>query len=420
MKGTVSKAVEFARTSRLGPVLQDILLLLKEHRMRTGLTILGISVGVWALVTLLSLGLAARSYIDERVASLGTDLLIVTPGNASDLTSFFDPRIQESLTASDARAIRDQVPDVALTVPTYQVRATVNYRDRKTAASILGTTADYFSLHRIRIQMGRQIGSSDASGQLFAAVLGEDIRQRLFSNQNPLGESLRYQGRSLEVIGVMDAQGDGMMGQSGRDKEIVMPLATVQHKLAGDRHVQRIFIKPRSEEVKEKVKREIELILLSRHTDLAKQGLPYTVMDMGQIATIAQQLTGGMTALLVSIAAVSLVVGGIGVMNVMLVSVNERINEIGIRRAVGARQKDIGQQFLLESSVLTFIGGGAGIVLSILSVSLANLLLPWDTGIGAVTTLVVLIVSALVGVVFGMYPAKRAARLAPMEALRYD
>jgi putative ABC transport system permease protein len=420
MKTTLRLALRRARAVNIGPALQDVLLLMTEHRMRTGLTVLGIAVGVWALVTLLSMGLAARVYVDNKVATLGTDLLIVTPGNTGDLTSFFDPRVQQSLTAADAQSIREQVPGVALAVPTFQLGGTVHYRDRKTAANIVGTTPDYFILHQADVRMGRVLAGSDGSGQLFVAVLGEAIRERLFSNQNPLGETVRYQGRSLETIGVIRSHNDGMLGESGRDKEVVVPLTTAQHKLAGARHVQRIYIKPESDGVKERIKREVELTLLARHTNLAKQGLPYTVVDMGQIATIAQQLTGGMTALLVSIAAVSLVVGGIGVMNVMLVSVNERINEIGIRRAVGARQKDIEGQFLIEASVLTFLGAGVGLLLSVLTLGLANFFLPWETSIGFLTTFAILLISAVVGLFFGLYPAKRAASLAPIEALRYD
>lgn len=420
MNTTLRLALQRARAANIGPALHDLLLLLAEHRMRTGLTVLGIAVGVWALVTLLSMGLAARAYVDSSVETLGTDLLIVTPGNAGDLTSFFDPRVQQSLTAADAQSIREQVPGVALAVPTFQISGMVHYRDRKTAANILGTTPDYFTLRQADARMGRALAGSDGSGQLFVAVLGDAVRERLFSNQNPLGETIRYQGRSLEAIGVIRSNNDAMLGESGRDKEVVVPLTTMQHKLAGARHVQRIYIKPESDGLKERIKREVELTLLARHANLAKQGLPYTVVDMGQLATIAQQLTGGMTALLVSIAAISLVVGGIGVMNVMLVSVNERINEIGIRRAVGARQKDIEGQFLVEASVLTFLGAGVGLLLSVLTLELANFILPWETSIGFLTTFAILAISAVVGLFFGLYPAKRAASLAPIEALRYD
>lgn len=406
-------------SQKLWLTLQDVGLLLREHKVRSGLTILGICVGIWALVTLLSVGLGARQYIQGQVGKLGTDLLIVTPGNASDVTSFFNRTIVESLTREDARALKQQIPEVALAAPVIQMRSEVSFRDRRTAGTLLGTTADYFAVRQMELALGRLLTPADDQAQAPVVVLGEEMASHLFSNRNPLGETIRVRNTALKVVGVLRGKGDAGMGQ-GRDNEIIVPLATFQHRLTGLRHVQMIFIKPASDEAKAKVQRQAELVLLSLHTALSQQGLPYTVTDLGQLANIADNLVAAMTALLVSIAAVSLVVGGIGVMNVMLASVSERISEVGIRRAVGATQQDIKSQFLMESGALTVVGGLVGIVMAGLTIAILNNLLPWRAVFNLPAIVAVLVASGAIGVFFGYYPARKAARLTPMEALRYE
>ncbi|MFA7619249.1 MAG: ABC transporter permease [Thiohalomonadaceae bacterium] len=394
-------------------------LLLREHKLRSALTILGISVGIWALVTLLSVGLGARVYVQGQVGQLGSDLLIVTPGNAADTSTFFNRAVQESLTTADAQALRDQVPEIALVAPVYQQRGEVNYRDQRTAPNLVGATPEYFAIRDAKPAIGRLLTAADEQAQGSVAVLGGEIARHLFGNRNPLGESIRFRNTTLYVVGVLRSKGDGGLGQ-GRDSEIIVPLSTMQHRIAGARHVQMIYLKPRSSEDKDRVRSQTELVLLSLHTALSRNGLPYTVMDLGQLVAVADNLVNGMTAFLVSIAAVSLVVGGIGVMNVMLASVSERISEIGIRRAVGATQQDIETQFLMEAGTLTVIGGVVGIVLAGFSIVILNGLLPWRAVINFAAVAAVLVASGAIGVFFGFYPARKAARLTPMEALRYE
>ncbi|RCX33506.1 ABC transporter permease [Thioalbus denitrificans] len=399
--------------------LLDLLLLLQEHKVRSGLTILGISVGIWALVTLLAVGMGAREYIQGQVGKLGTDLLIVTPGNANDVSSYLNRGVLESLTLADVRALETQIPELALAAPVVQARGELSFRDRRAAGTVVGATPAYFAARDAVPALGRVLTPADAQAQAPVAVLGEEMARRLFSNRNPLGESIRFKGSVLEVVGVLRGKGDSSLGQ-GRDSEVIVPLSTMQHRIAGVRHVQMIFLKPVSEAVKERVRLQAELVLLTQHTALAQNGLPYTVTDLGQLAAIAGNLVGAMTALLVSIAGVSLVVGGIGVMNVMLASVSERIGEVGIRRAVGATQQHIRSQFLLEAGALTVLGGLVGIVLAALTVALLSGLLPWNAVIDIPAILAVLVASGAIGVFFGYYPARKAAKLTPMEALRYE
>ncbi|NTV11410.1 MAG: FtsX-like permease family protein [Zoogloea sp.] len=398
---------------------QDVALLLREHKARSVLTILGISVGIWALVTLLSVGLGARQYIQGQVGKLGTDLLIVTPGNANNVATFFNRTIQESLTVADARAIRDQVPGVALVAPTLQLQGEISYRDRKSGGSLVGATMEYFAVRDVRLAYGRLLTSADEQAQSNVVVLGSEIANRLFSNRNPLGETIRFQNINLQVVGVLRNKNDSGAG-GGRDSEIIVPLPTLQNRIAGVKHVQMIFVKPRDVAMKDRIKLEMELVLLSMHTALATQGLPYTVTDLGQLASIADTLVSAMTAFLVSIAAVSLIVGGIGVMNVMLASVRERISEVGIRRAVGATDRDIRSQFLIEAATLTAIGGIVGLLAAGLSLTILGYLMPWKPVLNPLAIVSIFLISGAIGVFFGYYPARMASQLTPMEALRYE
>lgn len=399
--------------------LQDVLLLLHEQKLRSSLTILGIGVGIWALVTLLSIGLGARSYVAVQVGQFGTDLLIVTPGNTNDASSFFDRNVQESLRAEDADALRRNLPNLAAAVPIVQLSGEARYFDQRTIARLVGTSPDYFTTRMAEPELGRLLTPADQQAEATVAVLGAEVAQLLFSNRNPLGQRFHFQNTILEVVGVLRNQGDNPLGQ-GRNDEIIVPLSTAQHRIAGIRHIQMILLKPRSEELKEQVRLNTELELLSRHTSIARKGLPYKVTDLGQLADVAGRLVTAMTAFLASIAAVSLVVGGIGVMNVMLASVRERIGEVGIRRAVGATQKHIRFQFLLEAGVLTALGGLVGIALALVTVMGLDGLLPWSAEVSFAIVSGVLAISAAIGVFFGYYPAHMAASLTPMEALRYE
>ncbi|ABI57490.1 ABC transporter permease [Alkalilimnicola ehrlichii MLHE-1] len=393
--------------------------LLREHKVRSGLTVLGIAVGIWAVVTLLAIGMGARSYIEGQVQILGSDLLVVTPGSSEDPTSFFNPVIMESLTLADAEHFRNRIPDVHRVAAVFQLSGELSVADKRAAGSVVGTEPDYFALRELSVDTGRLLNRADQRSAAPVAVLGAELAQQLFGNQPPLGESIRFRGQPLEVVGVLSQRDDAALGQ-GEDRNLFVPIRYAQRALAGAHHVEYIMVEPTGRETKDAVARAIDLHLMTRKSRLSNAGKTHTVTDFGEIATLAGRIVDAMTWTLVSIAGVSLVVGGIGVMNVMLASVSERVSEIGIRRAVGANANQIRLQFLSEAAMLTVVGGVVGLCLAFISILLANQLLPWEGSLTVTSVLLVLLFSASIGGFFGYYPARKAANMPPMEALRYD
>jgi putative ABC transport system permease protein len=403
----------------IGMIGNALLLALRELRrniMRSILTMLGIIIGVAAVIVLVTLGSGATRRVTDQIASLGSNLLMVSPGKrmGPGQSSGAAP-----FKLADAEAIAREVPSLAAVAPISSRSTTAIYANENWATSVTGTTDQYFTLTNRRLQDGRAFTAGEARLGAAVCVIGETVRNKLFGRQSPIGSRIRLQKLSCEVIGLLEAKGQSNMGMD-QDDLIVVPLRTFQRRIAGNEDVSIIQVSAKDGASTERVKRDIRRLLRVRRHLSASQDDNFNVMDMKEIASMLSGTTRMMTMLLGAVAAVSLLVGGIGIMNIMLVSVTERTREIGTRLAIGALEREVLLQFLVEAVVLSSFGGLIGIVLALLaSTSLAGLLqVPFI--FNAPIVLIAFLFSAAVGVAFGYFPASKAARLDPIEALRHE
>ena len=396
-----------------------LLLALRELRrnvMRSFLTMLGIIIGVAAVIILVTLGSGATLQVTEQIASLGSNLLMVTPckrmgpGQSSGAVPF---------KLADAEAIARDVPSLAAVAPTASRSTTAIFANENWSTTVTGSTEQYFTVGNRRMKEGREFTSSEARFGTAVCVIGETVRAKLFGRHSPIGNRIRLNKLSCEVIGLLDPKGQSTMG-TDQDDLVVVPLRTFQRRIAGNEDVSIIQISAKDGVSTERVKQEIGRLLRTRRHLSANQDDDFNVMDMKEIATMLSGTTQMLTGLLGAVAAVSLLVGGIGIMNIMLVSVTERTREIGTRLAIGALEREVLLQFLVEAVVLSSFGGLIGILLALgSSVVLAGVMkVPFV--FNAPITIIAFLFSAAVGVIFGYFPARKAARLDPIEALRHE
>jgi putative ABC transport system permease protein len=396
---------------------------LLANKMRSGLTILGIIIGVAAVVAILAIGNGAQSSILGEIQGVGTNLLFVMPGNSTN--NITNPK---PLTLGDASALSDPTaaPAIAQVTAVLTGRADVTYYNESTTTSILGVSPDYASMRNVQLSEGQFISETDMAGRYSVAILGPTVAQKLFGRTAGLvGQQIRIQGQPFRVIGVTQAKGGSSFGS--QDDQILVPLTTAQTRLfqrPTPNEVDMIFVQAVDAKSVPLASQEITQILSARHrTPIGEED--FTVLNQQDILSLASSVTGVLTIFLGGIAAISLLVGGIGIMNIMLVSVVERTREIGLRKALGARRRDILGQFLIESSLLSLAGGFIGILLGwLISVVVERVAAASNTPIVPVmqlnSILLAVIFSAAIGVFFGLYPANRAASLEPVEALRYE
>jgi len=396
---------------------------LTAHTMRTVLTMLGIVIGVAAVIALVGVGTGAQAQVVSQFQSLGSNLVTVT---AMPSFGFSQSGLQQSsrtLTMKDVSAIKSLATSVSLVAPLYSTNATVTYGGSTTSTTINGVTEEYATVRNTTVTRGRFLTQEDNDNMAMVVVLGTSVVEDLFgsSDVNAIGETVRINRQNYEVIGVLKSKGQS--GPQNQDDVIMMPLRTAQLKLggAGTNTVRSINLQVRTADEMDLAQAQVTAILRSLHGLATGADNDFLVQNQADILSSVAETSGTFTTLLGSIAAISLLVGGIGIMNIMLVSVTERTREIGLRKAVGAKRGDILTQFLTEAIVISVLGGVIGVVLGVVGAQVITPLLGSSQAIVTTQSVVLaLAVSLAIGVFFGLYPANRAASLNPIDALRYE
>jgi putative ABC transport system permease protein len=396
-----------------------LLLALREIRrnlMRSALTMLGIVIGVASVIVMVNLGSGATAQVGAQIASLGSNLLMVRTGQR---LGFGQRSAAKAFDIDDAEAISREVGGIAAVAPGASQAVTAIYGNRNWSTTITGSDNNYFPVGNWTLARGRQFSPSELRAGAAVCILGEGVRRELFGSQDALGEKLRLNKLSCQVIGVLEAKGQSAGGRD-QDDLVVIPLRTFWRRVAGNQDVQMIYVSAREGASTAKVQRDIELLLRERRRIAANEDDDFNVRDMKEIAEALTGTTRVLTTLLGAVAAVSLLVGGIGIMNIMLVSVTERTREIGIRLAIGALEREVLLQFLVEAVVLSSFGGLLGILLAIATTYVLATLMGMPALLNPGIMLLAFLFSAAVGVIFGFFPARKAARQDPIEALRYE
>ena len=388
---------------------------IRRNLLRSFLTVLGIVIGVAAVITMVTLGNGATKSVSDQIASMGSNLLIIAPGQRFGPGSDGAPSFKEA----DVEAVRSQVSAARRVAPVVSKSATAVYQNNNWSTVVVGTTDDYFESGNWTLAAGRTFSDAEERAGKAVCVIGETVREKLFARQNPVGSEIRIKQFACEVVGLLESKGQSAMGQD-QDDTVVMPLRTVQRRLSGSQDIGRITVSVAEGASIDAIKAQITDLMRERRNIGETEEDDFRVMDTRQLAQALTSTTRILTMLLAAVAAVSLLVGGIGIMNIMLVSVTERTREIGTRLAIGALEREVLLQFLIEAVVLSSLGGLVGILLAtVASIGLAGLMnVPYlfDPGINLLS----FGFSAAIGVLFGYFPARRAAGLNPIDALRHE
>ena len=390
---------------------------LVANKMRSGLTMLGIIIGNASVIAMVGVGEGAKNLASEQFESLGPNVIFVVPGTQEERRTTFNA--PQTLVWSDAEAIAQQVPSVSEVAPQVTANQLITYRNRNTNEQVVGTTPEYLSVRSFEVDRGRFFNDVDVQRNRRVVVLGSEIAERFFPQQNPLGKKIRVKNINLEVIGVLEAKG-AFLGQN-QDLTVYVPLTTMANQIVGNTspygtQVTFISIAAKDEDSIRAAKLQIENLLRLRHKITGEDD--FSVRTQKDVLEIVGTITSGLTVLLAAIAGISLVVGGIGVMNIMLVAVSERTKEIGLRKAIGAKEGDILWQFLIEATILSAAGGAIGTVVGVAGIIIVGAVSPLAPTISPVAILVAVGVSGAIGLSFGVFPAKAAAKLDPIVALR--
>ena len=389
------------------------------NKLRSVLTMLGIIIGVAAVIAMVSIGMGVKSNVEDSMASLGSNMLIVTPGAANSGGIRGAAGSRESLKYDDAMAIKKKIKNIDHVSPIVQRSYQIVYGNQNWNTVVMGVTPEYMAIRSLTLTVGTFISQTDNDKRQRVAVIGPTVARNLFGSENPIGRNIRIHNQPFKIIGVLASKGQSSMGQD-QDDVVIVPLMTEQERLLGITHIQMINLQVSEASKIVQVQSEVETLLRQRHHILNGKDNDFTVNNLTSLVETVTQQTTMLTILLGSIAGISLLVGGIGIMNIMMVSVTERTREIGIRKALGATFGNIMLQFLIESVVMGVVGGILGICLGCaISVAISHVG-EFKTVITATPILVSFSFAVGIGLFFGIYPARKAAKLDPIDALRYE
>jgi putative ABC transport system permease protein len=390
--------------------------------MRALLTMLGIIIGIAAVIAMVAIGSGASKMISDQIASIGSNLLLVIPGSVTSGGLRSGSGGTPTLTYDDAKAIKTECPSVANVAPTVRGSAQIVYGNQNWSTVVMGATPEMLSVRDWPVAAGRNISQSDVDGATKNCLIGQTIAENLFGAADPVGKIIRIKKIPFTVIGLLEHKGQSPQGQD-QDDVVYIPLRTAQRKMFGSQFpnsVGSVMVQAQGADVLKKAEEEVTALLDQRHRIGPSRERDFTVRNLSEILAVSEQSSKVMSLLLGAVASISLIVGGIGIMNIMLVSVTERTREIGIRMAIGARQRDILLQFLTEAVLLTTCGGIIGMGMGVAGAMVISKIMEWPTLISSQAIIIAFLFSAGVGVFFGFYPARKAAGLNPIDALHYE
>ncbi len=401
-------------------VLRLALRSLTKNKMRTALTMLGIIIGVGAVICTVAIGEGASDQVQQQISALGDNLIYITAGSINSYGVHLGSQATKTLIPDDGKAILENISQVSRVSPGVYTGGQVVYQNQNWFTHAQGVGPDYFSIRHWPIIRGSGFTANDVEIASDVCVIGQTVATNLFGNDDPVGKTIRVANLPFRVVGLLAVKGQSAAFGNDEDDTLLMPYTTVQKKLSGIYWVQNILVSAVSQEAIPEAEKQITMLLRQRHHLRTDADNDFIIRDPNDLAQAREQAVRVMELLLAAIASVSLVVGGIGIMNIMLVSVTERTREIGVRIAVGATEQDVQRQFLSEAVVLSMFGGALGVVFGFLASNIVSSALSWPTSIPVSAVGIAVIFSAAVGVTFGYYPAKKAASMDPIEALRYE
>lgn len=393
---------------------------LAKNKMRTFLTMLGIIIGVGSVIAMLAIGQGSRQSIQEQISSLGTNVLMIFPQASSTGGVRMEAGSSQRMTIEDLNAIRDRCPSVAFITPQVRTSGQLVNGNSNWRTSVYGVYPDYFNIRDLKLTSGTVFTMNDDRSAAKVCIVGQTVVTNLFGEgADPIGSFIRINKIPFEIVGITEKKGQNAFGQD-QDDIVVAPFSTVQKRMMAVTYIQSMLASAVSEPKIPTASQEITDVLKAKHNLGPSEDPDFTIRTQTDIANMATATSKILTILLATIASISLLVGGIGIMNIMLVSVTERTREIGIRMSVGARGRDVLLQFLIEALLISLIGGFIGISLGVIASQLIASILKWPVTISAESILMSFLFSSAIGIFFGWYPARKAARLNPIEALRYE